>query len=163
MVVRSYEELLGLFVKLGVAAQPDNSHHDIALASRGRLPASVVLRWEQKVPFVTVRQTVLEDIPHDRMADITTAVARANHHLPVLGFGIDSQRHALYYRVAVPAFDGVDSDLLNTVSRGVLRTCEEFVDAFQAVVNGRSGVDIEEIYKRGVLADAATAIYDGSF
>ncbi|MCB9562026.1 MAG: hypothetical protein H6708_16605 [Kofleriaceae bacterium] len=161
-VVHSFDEFVSALEKLKVPHRAVVSSREVELQSNTALPGPLVFRWETSVPFVTVRQYVLEDLPAERMDELEHAVVRVNHHLPVTGFGLDHLRRRLYYRVATPVFAGVDVDVLNRLAKGVLANAKEFAASFQAVASGRAGAEIAEIYKDYAQSRAAHFYAEGS-
>jgi hypothetical protein len=145
--VRSLEELVRVLAQGRVAHALDAAAHELELPSHADLPGGLVIRWETRVPFVSVRHLLFDNLPVDRTADLETAVARVNHHIDVSGFNLDHLRRRLYYRVSIPAFAGVDSDDLNRVAKGVIANAREFAPAFGAVIAGRAGAEVAQIYK----------------
>jgi hypothetical protein len=111
---------------------------------------NIFLRWDGEVPFVTFRQVIVEDIPPNRLPEVETAVVRLNDLLDVPGFNLSHAERQLYYKVSVPAFEGVDPDVLGRVGAGVLNNVKEFAEAFRAVIGGRPGADVARLYETQV-------------
>ena len=146
-LVRTFDDLVRALEATDTSHRANRSTREIAFPTKSKLPGSLVLRFERGAPFVGVRHVVVEQIPSDRFGDLEIALAHVNHQLDVSGFNLDHARAQLYYRISVPMFDGVDSELLNQVARGVLGNALEFAPAFTAVIAGRRGAEISEIYK----------------
>jgi hypothetical protein len=146
-VVHSFDALVDALTNLGVAHRAVVEAREIELQVPGGLPGPLTIRWEKSVPFVSVYQHVLDDLPAARMGELETAVTRVNHHLEVPGFGLDHDQRRLYFRSSAPAFAGVEVDTLNRLARGVLANAKEFAASFAAIVSGRAGLEIAEIYK----------------
>ncbi len=154
-LVRSFDELVRV---LGVARVPHRANHDtreVELPSHTDLPGALVMQWASRVPFVVVRHALFEHLPADRLAELETAIARVNHHIDVSGFNLDHLRRRLYYRVSVPAFDGIDPELLSRVAKGVIANAVEFATSFGAVIAGRPGSEIAQIYRDVATSRAA--------
>ncbi|MCB9570526.1 MAG: hypothetical protein H6709_00395 [Kofleriaceae bacterium] len=129
----------------------------VELPSTGPLPGNLFVKWERTVPFLQLIHFMLE-VPADRVADVSEALVRLNNLLEVGGFGFDHGSHRLYCRLTVPVFpaDGIDAQTLHQLGTGVVRNAIELLDAFQAVVDGKPGADIEDVYKQIAAARKAS-------
>jgi putative sensory transduction regulator len=149
MVVHTFEEFVQVLEGKRVPHRAYASARLVELESGSPLPGPLQIKWETKVSFINVGNLVLRDIPQDRLRELETAVARINHHLPVLGFGLDTLGRVLYFRVAVPVFaDGINPDTLDQLAKGVIGNATEFMSSFGAVVQGRPGDEVTEIHKQ---------------
>ena len=146
-LVRTFDDLVRALEATATSHRANPQTREIAFPTKSALPGSLMLRFEGGAPFVGVRHLVAEHIPLDRLGELETAIAHTNHQLDVSGFNLDHARAQLYYRISVPLFDGVDSELLNQVARGVVGNAIQFAPAFAAVIAGRRGAEIAEIYK----------------
>ena len=161
-VVHTFDEFVASLEAMKVPHRAILATREVELQGGTSLPGPISFRWEKNVPFVTVRQYLLDDIPAERIPDLERAVTRVNHHLEVPGFVLDHLRRRVYFKLAAPVFTGIDVDTLNRLAKGVLANAKEFAASFQAVVNGRPGENIAEIYKDYAQSRDAHFFAEGS-
>lgn len=150
--IRRYEDLARALEASDTSHRANPSTREIAFPTRSRLPGPILVRFERNAPFLGIRQVMVEGIPADRFADLEIALAHVNHQVDVSGFNLDHARGQLYYRVSIPLFDaGIEAEDINRVARGVLGNALEFEPAFTAVVKGRKGAEISEVYRDSKL------------
>lgn len=146
-LIRTFGDLVRV---LEEGAIPHRSHadaHVVELPSPDELPGPVTVGFSPRVPFVVVRQVMFDNLAVDRLPDLEAAIARVNHHLDAGGFSVDHLRRRLEYRVSVPLFDGISADALGKIARGVIANAREFATTFGAVIAGRPGAEVAQIYK----------------
>ncbi len=161
-VVHTFDEFVAALEAMKVPHRAILATRELELQGGTSLPGPIIFRWEMNVPFVTVRQYLLDDVPADRLTELERAVTRVNHHLEVPGFGLDHLRRRVYFKLAAPVFAGIDTDTLNRLAKGALANAKEFAASFQAVANGRPGADIAEIYKDYAQSRDAHFFAEGS-
>jgi hypothetical protein len=162
-IVRSIEDLARVLAELDVPHYVSAATRELTLNSNIGLPGGVVIRWGTKAPFVSIQHAVIEEIPKERMLDVEHALVRVNHQLDVLGFGLDTLRHVLYYRTTTPAYGGVESGLIDRLAKGVMANAKELLASFQAVVAGKSGTAIHDLYRQFAHAREVQFIFADAF
>jgi hypothetical protein len=161
-LVHTFDEFAAALEKMKVPHRAILATRELELQSHTSLPGPLTFRFEKNVPFITVRQYLLDDVPEDRMTELERAVTRVNHHLEVPGFGLDHLRRRLYFKLAAPVMNGIEVDTLNKLAKGVLANAKEFAASFQAVASGRPGTEIAEIYKDYAQSRAAHFFAEGT-
>lgn len=162
-IVRSTDDLARVLAGLGVPHYVSAATRELTLNSNIGLPGGVVIRWGTKSPFVSVHHAVIEEIPKDRMLDVEHALVRVNHQLDVPGFGLDTLRHVLYYRTTTPAYGGVESGLIDRLAKGVMANAKELLPSFQAVVAGKPGALIHDVYRQFAHARDVQFLFADAF
>lgn len=145
--IRTYSDLVRV---LEQGAIPHRSHpdaHMVELPSPDELPGAVTITFSTRVPFVVVRQILFEHLAADRLPDLETAIVRINHHVEAGGFSLDHLRRRLEFRVTAPLFDGLSPEAVSKIARGVIANAREFATTFGAVIAGRPGAEVAQIYK----------------
>lgn len=160
---RSLEDLITILSEQGVPHRAELPNRMLYLEAASGLPGPIAIHWQPQVPFLTVTQLVLREVPGVRIAELERAIVRANHHVQVPAFGFDHRRSDLYYRVAAPVYVGIDSNIVDRLARGVIATAKEFSSSFQAVVDGRAGADFADIYRSYAQLRDVQVLFDGSF
>lgn len=148
--VHNFEELVTFLNENKVQFRHDSAQQVIELPSQSPpLVGNLYMRWEKSVPFIQVIQFMVENVPADRVREVETAIARLNNTLEVGGFGIDHAQRRLYCRMTVPCFqpDGINPIAINQLGNGIVRNALEFLDVFQAIIGGKPGDQVVEIYK----------------
>jgi len=154
----SFEDLVAFVTTHKVPHKLDRDLQVVELPSNDTtLPDVLYVRWEKHIPFVTMIQFALVDLPVSRITDLEHAIVVLNNKLDVPGFGLDGASRRLYNRLAIPVLppDGIDPMMLNQLGMGCVKQAHQFAPAFRAVAQGRSGSDIL------ALAEAALADQSG--
>lgn len=146
--IRTFADLVCALEARTVAHQARPRARLVELPSPADLPGPVTIAFAPRARFVTVRQGLFDHLAVDRLPELEAAVARINHHVDAPGFALDHLRRRLYARMALPLFDGIDADHLGHVTRAVVASASEFQPSFGAVIAGRPGRDIAQIYKQ---------------
>jgi hypothetical protein len=146
--VHSFEQLAAFLSQNQIPHTVDVAHTLIEVPARAApLPGNLVMKFHRHMPFINIIQFMVNDVPPARVHDLETAIIRLNCLYEVPGFGLDHDTRRLYYRLAVPIFppDGINPLVLNELGKGVVKAAREFYDAFQAVLAGRPGTQMDAI------------------
>ncbi len=149
--VHTFEQLVTFLNDNKFPYKMDPAHQVLELPSKAApMPGNLYIKWEKTVPFLQLIQFMIENVPEARIADVLEAIARLNNKLEVGGFGFDHDRRRLYCRLTVPVFapDGINPTTLNQIGAGVVRNAKEFVEPLRAVVEGKPGAEVEDLYRQ---------------
>jgi len=141
----SFEDLVAYLVKQGVPHQVDAANRAVQVATKPpALPSVVFVRWEQAIPYVQVIQQITSgQVPDGRLREVETALARVNDVAMIPGYGFSYQTKVIYYRLAVPIYDGgITADSLDQAMTTVLNNALQLQPALQKVVDGAPGASV---------------------
>ena len=158
--LQSFEQLVQYLLDNKIPYRIDEPRQLVELPSQNAsLPTNVFVRWEKHVPFLQIVQFMIEGVPAGRVRELETAIVRADNALEVGGFGFDHERLRCYYRLTIPVFphDGINPSTLIQLVQGVVRTAEDYRDAFQKIVAGTPGEQIAAVYADVVAQRQARA------
>lgn len=135
--LRSYDELVAFLAKANVPHQADAANFAVQVATKPpALPLPVFVRWEQKIPYIQIMQQLSPPIPDDKLREVETAIVHVNDVAMIPGFGFSYANKVIYYRLCIPAYDGVNPDDLDKAMTAVLNNAVQLQNAFRAVVEG---------------------------
>jgi hypothetical protein len=150
--IKTFHELAAFLTenKVPHAIEPATQVIELATSSPP-LPGNLFLKWSTTVPFLQIVQFMAE-VPEGRIRDIESAMVRLNHSYEVPCFGFDKERRRLYYRLAVPVFEGITPNAINVLTSGCINAAKEFLEPFKMVIDGRPGDEMD-----AVLAEVAAS------
>jgi hypothetical protein len=147
MLLRNFEEFFGYLKGQTLILQFDSKRQIVEIPSHAApLPGNLLMKWEKDLPFLQMVHFMIEKLPPDRVSELEAAIARVNNKLELAGFYIDHDSMRLYSRLIVPVLHGIEAADLNTLAGICVRSGQEFRDTFQAVVDGRPGAEVNQIY-----------------
>jgi len=133
-LINSFSELVGSLEKAGVPIGSDDTQQLLQIPIKAPPLESVVyMRWVNQPPYLSMVLPVLDGISDARLGAIESAVCRANNGIPLPGFGIDYNHHAVVFKVSVPVADGVPSATLDTLIQGIVTSSRNCMMAFAKV------------------------------
>lgn len=108
------------------------------------LPGNLLIKWEKKMPFFSLIQFMIDNVPDDRIHDVETAITRLNCNLEVPGLGFDHTTKRVYLRLVVPVIapNGIPAGAFNQLGQGCVKQAQELYPGLKAVVDGRPGDQI---------------------
>jgi len=148
--VHTFDELVKFLTENNVQFRSDPQAWVMELPTQSPpLVGNLYVRWEKAVPFLQIIQFMVDGVPAERVHDVETAIIRLNNTLEVGGFGFDHTARRLYCRMTIPVFqpDGINPIAINQLGNGIVRNALEFLEVFQAVIGGKSGETVVDIYK----------------
>jgi hypothetical protein len=144
----TFDQLLAFLAENKFPHAVDRAHQVVELPSKAApLPGNLLVRWEKRLPFVQFIQFMIDDIPEARLGELEGAIARINCALEVPGLGLDHARRRLYFRLTMPVFapEGIAPTTFHRMGQACVAQAKDLRDAFQAVVDGQPGAEIERI------------------
>ena len=141
---RTFDDLLAFLKENNVPhkAEPEKLTVHVTVGDPQKV-SDVHIRWEKDLPFVQVIFPFVPEVPADRLAEVETAICRANNQVKLPGFGLEYQHFFLYMRIVIQlAEDGVHAHVFQRQVFSVIQNASEFVGAFRDVVAGAPGKDI---------------------
>jgi putative sensory transduction regulator len=109
--IASYEDLVRFIEREGVPHELERESRSVRIPTeRKGIRGIQIIRWQDDDHVVQFIQSMLRDIPAERLPALADAVARLNHALAWLGLDLDRARRLLAFRLTVPllARDSVD-------------------------------------------------------
>src|SRR5687767_7873682 len=108
------------------------------------LDGVVYLRWERDTPYVQVIKPLALNVALERIRELETALCRVNNAVVLPGFGLDYERHTLYFRLTVAVFpEGMSAVSFESVIASCVHAARDFLVPFSAVLDGTTpGSDI---------------------
>jgi hypothetical protein len=142
--LRSFEDLVAFLVKQEIPHQVDTANFAVQVATNPpALPGVVFVRWEQQIPYIQVMQQLTSTVPDDRVREVETALAHVNDVAMIPGYGYSYETKVIYYRLAVPIYDGqISSDALDHAMTTVLNNALQLAPALRKVVEGSPGAGV---------------------
>ena len=144
----TFDQLLSFLAENKFPHAVDRAHQVVELPSKAApLPGNLLIRWEKRLPFVQFIQFMIDDVPAARIQELEGAIARINCALEVPGVGLDHARRRLYFRLTMPVFapEGIAATTFHRMGQACVAQAKDLHAAFQAVVDGNPGAEIERI------------------
>jgi hypothetical protein len=155
----TFDELVAFVTENKLPHKLDREGRVLELPSNDEtVPGDLHMRWEAHLPFVTLIQFVIMDVPAARIADVERAIVILNNKLDFGTFGMDEPSRRLYHRVTVPVHEGIEPTVLNQFGFGCVKQARQYAPAFRAVVDGKPGADILAIAERTLAEQGGGAI-----
>jgi hypothetical protein len=122
------------------------------------LTGTIGVRWDLNMPYVQIVLPFVEHVPEERVADVETAICRANTLIALPGLGFQYDKHFVFMRRAlVIDADGLPSVTFQRQLLGVVQLARDFIGPFREVIGGHPGADIIGLaVKHKVDFDAAS-------
>jgi hypothetical protein len=161
--IASYRELVDFLENEGVPheLEPDAQSASIPTEQKG-IRGVQVIRWQSDDGVVQFIQSMLKDIPPDRLPALEGAVARLNHALAWLGLDLNHARAVLSYRLAVPFLPRgfVEPAEVQSGFRAAAKAGAELTPLLARVVAGELAPDaVVDEARKALLASAGTSSY----
>jgi hypothetical protein len=157
--IKSYRELLELLAHDGVMHQGDAAARLVRIPTeRDGLEGVQLIRWQDQDGVVQFIQSMIADVPEERIGAVEGAVARLNHVLAWPGIDLNHTGRLLAYRIALPLRPrgGVEPREVRTCFTTAVRAAALLVPSFQRVLAGAvAAADVVEDVRR-TLAAATT-------
>lgn len=153
--IRTFEDLSLWLEESEVRYRVDDAARsaEVTIDKPRPLTGSLALRWV--APFIEIEFPFVLDVPDSRLADVETAIVRANNIIALPGLGFDYAKHSVHMRNPVRIDDdGVDATAFKAQVFGVLGNAKDFIGAFQAIVGGRSGAEVMQLAVEAAQANA---------
>src|SRR5690349_13083525 len=144
---RNYDDLIAFLKENNVPhkAEPEKLTVHVTVGDPQKV-SDVHIRWEKDLPYVQVIFPFVPEVPPNRIADVESAICRANNQMKLPGFGLEYQSCFVYMRTVIQlAEDGVAAHLFQRQVFSVIQNASELVGAFRDVVAGAPGKDILEL------------------
>jgi len=124
------------------------------------LPGNLIVKWEKKLPFFSMIQFMIENVPEDRVRDVETAITRLNCALEIPGLGFDHTTRRVFFRLVIPVLapNGISPAAFNQLGQGCVKQAKDLYPGLNAVVGGRPG---DQILSFAGEATAAARAEDG--
>jgi hypothetical protein len=158
-VIKNFQELVASLKGAGVTCRADEAEQVFEARLQAPPLDSVIFgRWEKTLPLLHLLCPLVDGISDERLADVETAVCRANNVAVVPGFGIDYGKRAVYFRVSQPLLNGISSAALDAQFEIVMSHARDYFTSFVDVVRkGSPGEGIIDLAEAWVAADRAAA------
>jgi hypothetical protein len=142
--LRSYDDLVAFLVANEITHAADPASFTVEIASRvPAVPSGLLVRWEQKIPYIQVIKEIVGPVPQDRVREVETALSHVNDVAMIPGYGYSYQARAIYYRLSVPIYDGdISTDAIDRAITVVLNNSLQLEPALRKVVEGASGANV---------------------
>ena len=139
-----YEDLLASLSEGGVPHQAQGTNSIEMKVPNGD---SVILRWEEGLPYVQVIYPFIANVPPEREAAVASAVCRVNNTVKLPGFGYTRDGGLIYMRLAVWLDDegGISTNAFAGQVRAAVQNASEFAAAFRDVVAGAPAADVIDL------------------
>lgn len=155
----TFDELVAFVTENKLPHKLDREARVLELpANEATLPGDLYMRWEPQLPFVTLIQFVIMDVPGSRIADLERAIVVLNNKLDFGTFGMDEPSRRLYHRVTVPVHEGIDPTVLNQFGFGCVKQARQYAPAFRAVVDGKPGAEILALAEHALAEQGGGAL-----
>lgn len=147
----SFVDFAGLVAFLEANQIPhavDRERQLLELASKAPpFTANLLIKWEKQLPFVSIIQFMIDDVPEARIPDLETAITRLNCALEVGGLGFDHSTRRLFQRTIAPVFapEGITASTFNKLTHGTVAQAKDLYPSLKAVIDGRPGKDVAQI------------------
>jgi hypothetical protein len=118
-----------------------------------------VVRWQDQDGLVQFIQSMLRDIPAERLPAVESAVCRLNHGLAWLGLDLNHAHGMLAFRVALPLVPrgGVEAREIQAAFRTAVKVGGDLAPIMARVVSGAIAPDaiLDEVRRAMAAAPAA--------
>ncbi len=102
-LVSSYQELIALLKRDGVAHQPDDETQFISIPTeKGPIDGMLGIRWDDERDVIHFIQPITLTLSDGHLPIVEAAITRINHGLPFPGLGMNHETQIPYFRMSVP-------------------------------------------------------------
>ena len=163
-LVSSYQELIALLKRDGVAHQPDDENQFVSIPTeKGPIDGMLGIRWDDERNVIHFIQPITLKLPEGHLPIVEAAITRINHGLPFPGLGMNHETQVPYFRMSVPidVRGGLsDAEVRSYFSR-TLTAAAKWQPMLQSFVDG-SRVE-EKVVEQGGSQRIPTGKYQSQF
>src|SRR5262245_35251552 len=134
----NYQELVELLRKDGVAHRPDAAAQAVQIPVEvGGKDGLLVIRWQTQDHVIQFIQTMLDQIPADRLPAMESAIARLNHGLAIPGFDLNHEHGLVCFRLYLTLIPRghVQPEEVRAMFTLTLRNAAMFLPTLQRIVD----------------------------
>ena len=159
VLISSYADLVAYLEGDRVLHQADAAAKSVTIPTEQKgIQGFQVIRWQDADGVVQFIQSMLREIPGDRMPVLESAVCRLNHALAWLGLDLNRAHGLLAFRVALPIFPrgAIEAREIQAAFRAAVKVGADLAPVLARVVSGQIAPDavIDEV--RRVMAASSS-------
>jgi hypothetical protein len=160
-ILRSYSDLAAHLGGERVPHTVEPASKSIRIPTRQKgIDGVQVIRWQDGDGALQFIQSMLRDIPADRMGALEAAIARLNHALAWIGLDLNHDHRLLAFRLVLPLFPrgAIDAREVQAAFRAAVKIAADLTPVVARVVSGELAPEqvVDEV-RRSVRAAGPTA------